>query len=114
MECLGMGDPITDGARSRRAFSGGTATYNAQKKNSREHYGRDETGVVTYHLSVKTCGRGGTADALASGASGGNLVVVQIHSAAPDYNDSNASETYRWFFLLVDTKVDKAWKDYQT
>ena len=29
------------------------------------------------------CGRGGTADALASGASGGNLVVVQIHSTAP-------------------------------
>ena len=28
-------------------------------------------------------GRGGTADALASGASGGNLVVVQIHSTAP-------------------------------
>ncbi|MBP2650682.1 MAG: hypothetical protein H6Q74_1507, partial [Firmicutes bacterium] len=29
------------------------------------------------------CGRGGTADALASGASESNLVVVQIHSTAP-------------------------------
>ena len=29
------------------------------------------------------CGRGETADALASGASGRNPVVVQIHSAAP-------------------------------
>jgi hypothetical protein len=32
-----------------------------------------------------TCGRGGTADALASGASGGNLVMVQIHSTAPKF-----------------------------
>ncbi len=46
--------------------------------------------VVIYHLSVKTCGRGGTADALASGASGGNLVVVQIHSTAPKLNDEPA------------------------
>ena len=37
-------------------------------------------------LVSKTCGRGGTADALASGASGGNLVVVQIHSTAPIKN----------------------------
>ncbi len=34
-------------------------------------------------IYITTCGRGGTADALASGASGGNLVVVQIHSTAP-------------------------------
>ena len=37
-------------------------------------------------LVSKMCGRGGTADALASGASGGNLVVVQIHSTAPFNN----------------------------
>ena len=39
--------------------------------------------MVIYHLSVKMCGRGGTADALASGASGGDPVEVQILSTAP-------------------------------
>jgi hypothetical protein len=37
----------------------------------------------TIYIYITTCGRGGTADALASGASGGNPVVVQIHSTAP-------------------------------
>ena len=34
-------------------------------------------------IPLISCGRGEMADALASGASGGNLVVVRIHSAAP-------------------------------
>ena len=38
-----------------------------------------KTKVVIFAL----CGRGEMADALASGASGGYLMVVQIHSAAP-------------------------------
>ena len=36
--------------------------------------------AILYNL---TCGRGEMADALASGASGGNSMVVRVHSAAP-------------------------------
>ena len=42
---------------------------------------------MCYHIRVanlqQKCGSGGTADALASGASGGNPVEVQILSTAP-------------------------------
>ena len=48
-------------------------------------------------------GRGGTADALASGASGGNLVVVQIHSTAP-YEDK-ASGIFPGGFFVLSTKI---------
>ncbi len=41
-----------------------------------------KNGTITL-LLIRECGSGGTADALASGASGGNPVEVQILSTAP-------------------------------
>ena len=39
--------------------------------------------IVDFHTNPYSCGRGGMADALASGASDGNIVEVQVLSTAP-------------------------------